>query len=431
MSRILSPPDSDGPSSLPDMGGPADDDYDVSHLDFAYVETCSDVRELNKLLAVLRFGKEGIYPELEAAIENRIVLLAPSSKVHRPAAPSLAASMEAAEEFKLWAQELKSKDNDLKQKKHMPATRPNIRSSSSSTTTTSHAAPSAEDSTKAPEQPTAKSAASQRIKSSDYRAWDRLDVDAELRRVDEEETMHDQKNAGARVQKPQQPDFRVPESVDDEEVAFLAEMEKNKGNEAYKAGEFEDAVLYYTRSLKLLERANVYTNRAIAYLKMKHYDKAEDDATAALSLNTPAFNFKAYFRRATARSKRGKYLSAIADLDAALKIGPDNRDAKTLRRECENKLKDVEGDKAAELLEGLREKKKRMVIEEVEEGEEEEGEGERPVEKDGEVPTAAEEGEERTDTPQWRKMPVVEIEDEDEDETEDVNQQPPPPPAQP
>ncbi|KNE70864.1 hypothetical protein AMAG_14969 [Allomyces macrogynus ATCC 38327] len=51
------------------------EDYDVERLDYGYVRTATDLLELKKLLAVLRSGKEGLYPDLERAFEERIVEL--------------------------------------------------------------------------------------------------------------------------------------------------------------------------------------------------------------------------------------------------------------------------------------------------------------------------------------------------------------------
>jgi hypothetical protein len=51
-----------------------------------------------------------------------------------------------------------------------------------------------------------------------------------------------------------------------------AEDERLKGNEFMKSKEFEDAVSSYTKSLELMEEAATYSNRAMAYLKLKKYN---------------------------------------------------------------------------------------------------------------------------------------------------------------
>ena len=40
-------------------------------------------------------------------------------------------------------------------------------------------------------------------------------------------------------------------------------MEKCKGNEAYNSGCFEEALVYYTRSIQFLPNAASYNNRAM------------------------------------------------------------------------------------------------------------------------------------------------------------------------
>ena len=65
-----------------------------------------------------------------------------------------------------------------------------------------------------------------------------------------------------------------------EERLYLAEMEKCKGNDSFKCGDYQEAADYYTSSLKIFERAIVYNNRALAYLKLKKNKSAEADSTS-------------------------------------------------------------------------------------------------------------------------------------------------------
>ncbi|CAM9581397.1 unnamed protein product [Phaeothamnion confervicola] len=59
-----------------------------------------------------------------------------------------------------------------------------------------------------------------------------------------------------------------------------AERERRKGNEAYRAGELEESLVCYSRSLALDDRAAaVFGNRAAAALKLGRLELAEDDAT--------------------------------------------------------------------------------------------------------------------------------------------------------
>jgi len=50
--------------------------------------------------------------------------------------------------------------------------------------------------------------------------------------------------------------------LSDELKEMKAEREKNKGNEAFRAGDFEEALVYYSRSLSLLKTVAAHNNRA-------------------------------------------------------------------------------------------------------------------------------------------------------------------------
>ena len=97
-----------------------------------------------------------------------------------------------------------------------------------------------------------------------------------------------------------------------------------RGNEYFRSGEHEDAVLYYSRSLQFdPDSAVVVANRAQAHLALKQWGKAEADGDRAVALD-PAY-VKAWVRRAAARRSRGKYLESIRDLEQALKLEPNNK----------------------------------------------------------------------------------------------------------
>ena len=59
------------------------DDVPVEHLDFSYVRSCENESELAKIIHVLRSKKEGDYPALEAAAEQKLQSLNPSHRALR------------------------------------------------------------------------------------------------------------------------------------------------------------------------------------------------------------------------------------------------------------------------------------------------------------------------------------------------------------
>lgn len=108
---------------------------------------------------------------------------------------------------------------------------------------------------------------------------------------------------------------------------------KAEGNERFKAGAFEAAAASYGEALRAAGtrgsrrwRAIVFSNRAMARLKLGAYAEAEEDCVEALKLDPK--NVKAYLRRGAARAVSGNYLEALEDFESALRLEPRNRDAR-------------------------------------------------------------------------------------------------------
>lgn len=125
--------------------------------------------------------------------------------------------------------------------------------------------------------------------------------------------------------------------------AIVAECEQNKtrGNEAFAAGEYGQALLLYTLALdkadelpdkdvpgdrQLFPRHIVLANRSAAFLKLGDHEKALNDATKAQNLN-PTY-VKGIFRRGLALHAMGRYQEAIEALAAAYKLEPKNKQIK-------------------------------------------------------------------------------------------------------
>lgn len=59
--------------------------------------------------------------------------------------------------------------------------------------------------------------------------------------------------------------------LDEETKSIKAEREKVKGNEAFGSGNYDEALIYYTRSIQLIPNAAAYNNRALTCeQKYKH-----------------------------------------------------------------------------------------------------------------------------------------------------------------
>ncbi|XP_074311298.1 uncharacterized protein LOC141647140 isoform X2 [Silene latifolia] len=121
-----------------------------------------------------------------------------------------------------------------------------------------------------------------------------------------------------------------------EDSTVDAVTEKDLGNEYYKQKKFNDAIDCYSRSIALSPTAVAYANRAMAYLKIKRFQEAEDDCTEALNLDDRYI--KAYSRRATARKELRKLRDSLEDVEFALRLEPQNEDLKKQRAEVKSLL---------------------------------------------------------------------------------------------
>ncbi|KDR23225.1 Unc-45-like protein A, partial [Zootermopsis nevadensis] len=107
-----------------------------------------------------------------------------------------------------------------------------------------------------------------------------------------------------------------------------AESWKEKGNIAFKNGDWDEAYKCYTRALKQTkedtpEKAVYYKNRAAVHLKKNEYNEARDDCTVALDIvtNDP----KALFRRCQALEALEKYEEAYRDARQIHTVDPGNK----------------------------------------------------------------------------------------------------------
>ncbi|XP_045454387.1 protein unc-45 homolog B [Melitaea cinxia] len=107
-----------------------------------------------------------------------------------------------------------------------------------------------------------------------------------------------------------------------------AENFKNKGNEAFKSENFEEAISLYSKAINSAEKdarelATYLKNRAAAYLKIKEYNKAVKDCDEALKI-VPE-DPKALFRRSQALEKLERYEEAYRDAKSIFTVDPTNK----------------------------------------------------------------------------------------------------------
>ena len=108
------------------------------------------------------------------------------------------------------------------------------------------------------------------------------------------------------------------------------EKAKTLGNDAFKVGNYEEAVQQYSNGLDLdptnaAYNAALYCNRAAANMKLGKYDEAVQDCTNAIERDENYL--KAYKRRATCYTQLEKHDEAVRDLERALQL--DENDEET------------------------------------------------------------------------------------------------------
>lgn len=102
---------------------------------------------------------------------------------------------------------------------------------------------------------------------------------------------------------------------------------KERGNAAFRAQRFEQAVECYSRALECDPReATLYSNRAAALLKLLRFAEAEADCNRALEVGRD-FNVKTLLRRGAAREGLQDLDGADRDYKHVLQQEPGNRDA--------------------------------------------------------------------------------------------------------
>jgi len=121
---------------------------------------------------------------------------------------------------------------------------------------------------------------------------------------------------------------------------------KEKGNEAFKAGNHSKAIEFYTYATELDPRNPIFfTNRSTAYFKMKKWDKSLRDANKAIKCD-PNWA-KGYYRKGMVLMELENFKDALPALDKAQKLKPNNDSFSKAVVTCKSKL--VQGMSAAEI----------------------------------------------------------------------------------
>mmetsp|Transcript_20138 Transcript_20138/g.30669 ORF Transcript_20138/g.30669 Transcript_20138/m.30669 type:complete len:425 (+) Transcript_20138:89-1363(+) len=322
-------------------------------MEYKYIDDCDRVDELRSILAALRSGEHGRYLKLEKHCEEKLIALLPAKErriVHAmKQRPSSTEENTAKKQIDLWAESVKNEETQLQQEQIQdkkeesvlppPRNQKNneIKAVASQKNTTESAKEKKE-----------------RLSGYDFRAWEKFDVDEACQEVDKD-PMNEKKDVTLENKRKQTRLLQLDELRRELEVnrrsnierSALANREKAKGNEEFRAGEFRQAYNSFSRSIAHVDTAIAYANRALACIKLNLLEAAEDDCSIAMRLD-PAYT-KAQARRGMIRLRRGKYELAIKDLDAVL-VNHDLSNAaaiRKLRQEAKVKLDTISGNSSS------------------------------------------------------------------------------------
>ncbi|XP_056617893.1 sperm-associated antigen 1 isoform X3 [Triplophysa dalaica] len=294
----------------------------VEHLDYNFIQSCSDLKHLELILNVLRSGQEGFYPHLIDFCERHMEKLDPKNRFLWKEKPAATAACFSSEEWSDITEELQWETNvrmnEVKLNDSLMIcdgdSVPAIRCSNT-----------LQENTRS-EVKKHKTASVPRA----YRDWDRFDVEKECAKIDECDM-----NPPALITRPVPQDKHtrnsaacvVSSALREQEIDALACREKDKGNESFRSGDYEEAVVCYTRSLSLVPSAAAFNNRAQTHIRLQRWSAALSDCQAVLQLEPD--NVKALLRRATVH----KHLDHLKETPDDVLKEPHNTTAQKVLKE--------------------------------------------------------------------------------------------------
>lgn len=306
----------------------------IQNFEYEYIEKCGDGKELEKILQVLRSGEEGFFPHLIKVAEERLAVIKPKSRLLRKMVPVVNKDDlnkheldEICKDLDTWVTDISKHNKELEKRK--------ANSTECETKVRAYKETSSEDKER--------SNTEQRIKSTDYTAWDKYDADTEILKMDLKE---ENEKRAALQEKPKKNTHKCVsfnKFGTEAEAAFVADREREKGNEFFKAGDYEEALQCYSHSILTKPSVNSLNNRAVTYVKLKKYRKALQDCDRVLALDGD--NLKGHLRKAEALEGLEAYEEATKCVNFVIRRNPNNvvaqEVADRLRSKCEENLKNT------------------------------------------------------------------------------------------
>ncbi|KAM7127764.1 RNA polymerase II-associated protein 3 isoform 1-T1 [Ciconia maguari] len=289
-------------------------------------------------------------------------------------------------ELESWEKDIKEVDSELRKQSGVPEENlPPIRNKAFKKKKKSKS--------KVPSKITTEENKKNKIKSYDYEAWGKLDVDKILEELDKEDSTHDSvspesdsEEDGIRIDaekalaekekmsltiivaavkqlRAQEIKVVYQRRQKREYLPWKAKM-PNLGNNYFKQGNFDEAIKCYTRGMHSDPYNPVLpTNRASAFYRMKKFSVAESDCNLALALDK---NYtKAYARRGAARFALKNLQGAKEDYEKVLELDANNFEAKNELKKIDQALSSKESSEQKEFEDTVRpeltdEEKKRI-----------------------------------------------------------------------
>ncbi|XP_014240489.1 uncharacterized protein LOC106661534 isoform X2 [Cimex lectularius] len=300
----------------------------IDHLDFGYIKSCNNIKEIEKIVKILRSKDEGYYPDLQKCAEDKLRSLNSNHRLLRTDAPVMTKELLSKEEWKSITEDLEDWKGDVSNKEMVLSNTPKCNIKAYPEVRKSSVGLPIEKNEMG-------SKKTERIKGSDYASWDKFDADTECLKMDLEEKLKEvEKERKALEEKNKPPGEKsleelaledIKDSVEhmtQEEREILALKEKNMGNEFFKTNNLNEAIKHYTRSIYMYPTCPGYNNRAATYLKQCKFSKALDDLNNALKHNPK--DIKALYRRAIALQHKNKFAEALEDVREVLRKQPNH-----------------------------------------------------------------------------------------------------------
>ena len=377
-----------GISCLLGLHNPEIDAIEVSieMLDYGYVQNLkledrSTPNTLRAILKKLRSGKEGRYPHLEQYVTDQLIKALPEGPKIKQRLSMMDESKhighdkEEQMKFNDWLSQIEKSAchlaNDLfddRQSIFYPAPR-NKKTNGNTNILKMKDMKSIETKISVKSNRICK----EKLSNKDYfEAWDKMDIDAMEKELDNPVSDIDTKDqltnkkASVNIYKRVQDYQNISDvqkkyhmnSLTNQERQHMANIERNKGNEFFRTKDLEMAIECYTKSIAYYDsNAILYTNRAIACIRLNQLQQAMFDCNKALSLDSTCM--KAYLRRGMIHYKYGRYEEAIHDFEICCKEEPKNSYYEKWLKQSKKKLHDIHGTDEHEKY------KKRIVIKDI------------------------------------------------------------------